>query len=109
MTIPTLDKVHYRTSHRQPRPGRDDPPTPCSLNSAAWADPDRELEAMAGCRTCPILRACHTWVLGLTATQDAGGVVAAMTARTRRAIRSSERAVAMHERRRLREENSAGE
>jgi hypothetical protein len=101
--------MHYRSAHRQPRPGRDDPPTPCSLNLDVWADRDREREALAGCRPCPILRACHAWVLGLSPTQDVGGVVAAMTASTRRSIRNSERAVAMHERRRRREEGGASE
>lgn len=98
--IPTLDRMHYRSARPQPRPAPDDPPTPCSLTPDAWIDPDREDEAMAGCRACPILRDCHAWVLGLSAPQDVGGVVAAMTAKTRSSIRYSERAVAMHERRR---------
>lgn len=103
MTIPTLDQVHYRTVQPQPRPGRDDPPTPCSLAPDAWADPDREAEAIAGCRACSILRRCHAWALGLSQAQEVGGVVAGMTARTRAAIRNSERA------KRRRRKGDAGE
>ncbi|MFI0406631.1 WhiB family transcriptional regulator [Actinomadura sp. 3N508] len=103
MTIPTLDKIHYRSVRPQPRPGPDAPPAPCSLTPDFWCVRGREDEAMAGCRRCPILRDCHAWVLGLAQAQDSGGVVAAMTARTRAAIRNSDRAAAMHERRRARE------
>ncbi|MBO2461136.1 hypothetical protein J4709_26485 [Actinomadura sp. LCR2-06] len=58
---------------------------------------------MAGCRGCSILRSCHTWVLGLTEAQDGGGVVAAMTAETRAAIRRNDSAAARHQRGRSRE------
>ncbi|WP_372492431.1 WhiB family transcriptional regulator [Actinomadura litoris] len=90
--IPALDRTHYRTARLQPRPGPDDPPTPCSLTPGIWAAQGRENEAMAGCRGCPILQRCHAWVLSLTEAQDVGGVVAAMTAKTRLAIRRSDRA-----------------
>lgn len=55
-------------------------------------DPTPETEEWAKdiCRTCPVLMACHQWVMSLPTVYDPGGVTAQRTEDERRHLRHSE-------------------
>lgn len=50
-------------------------------------DPLREDEALAVCVACPVMFACHSWVMALAETDDPGGVCGRMTEKGRTDLR----------------------
>lgn len=70
-----------------------DPPRP-SLDERRLEDLEqaeyRQLErhAKAVCSSCPVYWPCRTWVMGLPAPDDPGGVIGGLTAAERHGVRT---------------------